>query len=65
MLVWQLFMVCELNGNHRAARDPPWAQLLARVRVGEHTDEDIEALKRRARKTVPPEAVRLFATRAS
>eukprot|EP00971_Amphidinium_carterae_P057351 1133862-Amphidinium_carterae.1 len=38
-------MVCELDGNHRAARDPGWAQLLARVRVGDHTDEDIAALE--------------------
>ena len=42
--LWELFELCELEGNQRAARDPAWAALLARVRVGKHTKEDEKVL---------------------
>ena len=45
--LWKLFELCELAGNHRAALDPSWAQLLGRVRVGAWTDDDIDTLRSR------------------
>ena len=60
--------MCELEGNQRAGSDPEWAALLARIRVGQQTDADIQTLQRMAfkksDKRKPPEgAVHLFATR--
>ena len=65
--LWTLLELCELEGNQRAARDPEWAALLARVRVGKWTREDVQALKSLvlAKQEAPAEgAVHLFATRA-
>ena len=45
--LWKLFELCELEGNHRAASDPAWAQLLGRVRVGAWTEDDIRTLHSR------------------
>ena len=62
--LWRLFLLCELEGNHRAAKDPEYAELLERVRRGIHTEADIEKLRTRLR--APPaglEAPRLLATR--
>ena len=64
----RLFEVCELEGNQRAARDPEWAALLARVRVGKWTDADLRTLsslviKRNSGKKPAPGAVHLHATR--
>ena len=66
--LWLLFQLCELEGNQRAARDPAWAALLARVRVGQQTDADIEVLrnmviKKGSKKRPAPKAVNLYATR--
>ena len=66
--LWLLFELCELEGNQRAAKDPEWAALLARVRVGQWTDADIETLhslviKKGSGRTPAPGAVHLFATR--
>ena len=63
MTTFKLFHLCELEGNHRAARDPRWAALLGRVRKGLQTREDITLLKSRVKKTIGPDAVRLCATR--
>ena len=68
--LWNLFELCELEGNQRAARDPEWAALLARVRVGQWIDKDIRTLESRVLpkygKSQPaPGAVHLFATRAA
>ena len=43
--LWTSLELCELEGNQRAAEDPEWAALLARVRVGKWTDADIEILR--------------------
>ena len=62
-----MFELCELEGNQRAARDPEWAALLARVRVGKWTERDVETLKGLvlAKREAPAEgAVHLYATRA-
>ena len=66
--LWLLFQLCELEGNQRAARDPAWAALLARVRVGESTEADIQVLrnmviKKGSSKRPAPKAVNLYATR--
>ena len=62
--LWKLFLLCELEGNHRAATDPEYAALLARLRVGKHTSED-EGLLRTRMQHAPAEcsAPRLLATR--
>ena len=62
--IWRHFSLCELAGNHRAAEDPRYAELLARLRVGSQTEEDVALL--RSRLLPPPAgcvAVRLMATR--
>ena len=66
--LWPLFQLCELEGNQRAAKDPEWAALLARVRVGQWTDADVKTLhslviKKGSGRTPAPGAVHLFATR--
>ena len=68
--LWNLFELCELEGNQRAARDPAWAALLARVRLGQWTDEDIRTLEglvlpKHGKRQPAPGAVHLFATRAA
>ncbi|CAE7876440.1 pif1, partial [Symbiodinium necroappetens] len=66
--LWLLFELCELQGNQRAAKDPTWAALLARVRVGNWTEADIQTLrgmvvKKHGSKRPAPKAVNLYATR--
>ena len=68
--LWNLFELCELDGNQRAARDPAWAALLARVRVGQWTDDDVRTLEslvlpKYGKRQPAPGAVHLFATRAA
>ena len=63
--LWMLFELIELAGNHWAARDPAWATLLGRVRVGAWTQEDITTLKRRVSRKPASTATHLFATRAA
>ena len=46
-LRWRLFTLVEFQGNHRAAEDPDFADILSRVRVGQHVDADIEKLQTR------------------
>ena len=62
--LWKLFAVCELEGNHRAAADPRFAELLARLRVGKATAKDLATLRGRVQR--PPAdglAVHLYSTR--
>ncbi|CAK9074946.1 unnamed protein product [Durusdinium trenchii] len=68
--LWRALELCELQGNQRAARDPSWAALLARARVGKWTANDIAELKRLVikkkgnnRKQPAPKAVHWYATR--
>ena len=68
--LWSLFELCALEGNQRAAKDPEWAALLARLRVGQWTDADVETLHAlviktgRSRKPATG-AVHLYGTRAA
>lgn len=69
-LLRSLFELSELGGNHRATRDPGWAALLGRVRVGAWTEEDLERLRAREipaeeEDAIPEKAVKLFDTRAA
>ena len=66
--LWCFFELCELEGNQRAAQDPEWAALLARVRVGTWTEDDIRMLrslviKKNGKQQPATEAVHLYATR--
>ena len=66
--LWMLFQLCELAGNHRAAKDPKWAALLARIRVGKHTEQDEKELqsmvvKPKDAKQPAAKAVYLYPTR--
>ena len=64
--LWLLFQLCELEGNQRAAKDPEWAAILARIRVGKWTEEDIQRLrgmKSNSNKQPAPKAVHLYPTR--
>ena len=47
---WQMFSSVLLEKNHRQGKDKQYADLLNRVRVGEHTGEDLELLSSRVRK---------------
>ena len=68
--LWNFFELCELESNQRAAKDPEWAALLARVRLGTWTQADEAMLKdlvirKRCRRQPAPGAVHLYATRAA
>merc|ERR1712020_556633 len=45
--LWRRFTVVHLEENHRQGEDKEYGDLLNRVRVGAHTEEDIELLKTR------------------
>ena len=47
---WNLFKSVILEKNHRQGNDKEYAELLNRVRVAKHTEEDIEVLNSRIRK---------------
>ena len=46
---WELFKVVSLVENHRQEKDRDYADLLNRMRLGEHTDNDIAKLQTRVR----------------
>ena len=47
---WPMFECTILEKNHRQGKDKEYADLLNRVRVGNHTEEDLEILESRIRK---------------
>ena len=47
---WQMFQSTILEKNHRQGKDKDYADLLNRLRVGCHTEEDLEILETRIRK---------------
>lgn len=47
---WPMFSCIELEKNHRQGEDKVYADLLNRLRVGSHTEEDVDLLKSRVRK---------------
>ena len=46
---WNLLKVINLEINHRQDGDKTYADLLNRLRIGEHTDEDMALLRERVR----------------
>ena len=46
---WKMFKSLILEINHRQGNDKPYADLLNRIRVGKHTEEDIALLRTRVR----------------
>ena len=46
---WENFSVISLVENHRQQGDAEYADILNRIRVGEHTDEDMSLLQERVR----------------
>ena len=49
--LWEKFEVVALKTNHRQGKDKDYADLLNRVRIGQHTDEDMDFLKTRVFRT--------------
>ena len=47
--IWQMFKSIILEINHRQGNDKPYANLLNRISVGKHTQEDVTLLKTRVR----------------
>ena len=52
---WLMFSCIVLEKNHRQGEDKDYADLLNRIRVNSHTEEDIEILKSRVRKKNHPD----------
>ena len=46
---WEMFNSIILEKNHRQGKDRQYADLLNRLRIAEHTEEDLEVLKSRVR----------------
>ena len=46
---WQMFECTLLEKNHRQGKDKSYADLLNRIRTGNHTEEDMEILETRIR----------------
>ena len=46
---WELFTVVTLEENHRQEKDRDYADLLNRMRLGEHTEDDLSKLQTRVR----------------
>ena len=45
---WELFKIISLVENHRQKEDALYANILNRIRIGQHTEEDIDLLQERA-----------------
>ena len=58
--LWELNQVAELKINHRQGDDHDYADLLNRVRLGKHTENDIQILQSRVRNEFPPDAIHLY-----
>ena len=52
---WDQFTVISLVENHRQQGDAAYADILNRIRVGEHTDEDLNLLQDRVRPEAHPD----------
>ena len=47
--LWKKFKVLFLTHNHRQGEDFVYAEILNRIRTGNHTDEDCQILQQRVR----------------
>ena len=63
--LWDLFTPIELQENHRQGGDKSYAELLNRVRFGNHTEDDNKVLASRIKENDYPESsLFIFGTRA-
>ena len=65
--LWKLFKVVNLVENHRQGEDKTYGDLLNRLRVGAHTEEDISLLETRIRPKSDPilnNALHVYGTNA-
>ena len=53
--LWEHFTVISLIENHRQEGDAEFANILNRIRVGEHTDKDMTTLQERVRQEGHPD----------
>ena len=53
--LWRSFGVINLEENHRQGNDKIYAEMLNRMRVGKHTQEDLENLKSKIRQKGHPD----------
>ena len=60
--LWDRFKCIELTHNHRQAEDWHYAELLNRIGMGEHTEEDLKTLASRISDESPKDAVYIFGT---
>ncbi|XP_033759087.1 uncharacterized protein LOC117341337 [Pecten maximus] len=62
-VLWHLFSLHELTDIVRQKEDPDFAQLLSRVRLGQHTDNDIQELKSlETNDSLPKDCLSIFLT---
>ena len=65
--LWKLFKVVTLEENHRQGEDKIYGDLLNRIRIGAHTEEDISLLETRIRPKSDPNlnnALHIYGTNA-
>ena len=65
--LWRLFKVVNLVENHRQGEDKSYGDLLNRIRIGAHTEEDISLLETRIRPRDDPilkNALHIYGTNA-
>ena len=65
--LWRQFTVVELEENHRQGEDKTYGDLLNRLRVGKHTEEDVDLLRTRIVSEVDPvldDALHIYGTNA-
>ena len=53
--LWRSFSVINLEENHRQGNDKIYAEMLNRMRVGKHTQEDLENLRCKIRQKGHPD----------
>ena len=58
--LWKMFENIELTHNHRQAEDREYAFILNRIRMGDHTEDDMKTLASRISGESPPEALYVF-----
>ena len=58
--LWSLFEVVELKTNHRQGDNKDYAELLNRVRIGIHTNTDLEIFRSRVTSAYPIDSIHLF-----
>jgi hypothetical protein len=63
--LWEQFTSFQLIQNHRQGNGSSYAELLNRMRTGDHTPEDIKLLESRIIRPLPENAVHVYGTRVA